>query len=162
MHGIDLVDALKGFILEHTNHLHMATKVNDYFKQPDVYGGYLPPKENARRGETEKEPDYYPFVVVRFLGFSDKIATGKTMDVRLIMGTYSEDEQNGWQENVILFNAIELALKEKQAVGAFILAGEIDYDLFEEQSKPHWHSTAILSFEAPQLQIERRGFGDDF
>lgn len=161
MHPIDLVDALKGFIQEHTSHLQMATKVKGTFKQPDVFGGYLPPKENVR-GETDKDSDYYPFVIVRFLGFSDKIATGKTMEIRLIIGTYSDDEQNGWQENINLFNAIELALKEKQAVGAFILTGEIDFMLFEEQSKPNWYSTAVLSFEAPQLQIDRSEFGDDF
>ncbi|MER2089516.1 MAG: hypothetical protein ABS920_07250 [Sporosarcina sp.] len=161
MHAINLVDALQEFIQEHTNHLQMATKVKGVFKQPDVFGGYLPPKENVR-GETEKDSDYYPFVIVRFLGFSDKIATDKTMDIRLVIGTYSDDEQNGWRENVNLFNTIELALKEKQTVGAFILTGEIDYVLFEEQSKPNWYSTALLSFEAPQIQIDRSGFGDDF
>ena len=162
MHAIDLVDNLKVFLQEKLNDLELQTKSPEIFKAPTVHGGYLPPKPSRRDRDEENDPDDYPFVIVRFLGHGDKIHDKKTMAARIIIGTYSKDEQNGWRENVNVWNRIELALKEAQAVGPFNLTGQIDFDLFEEQMRPSWHSTAVLEFEAPQIQRDWSVLEDEF
>lgn len=160
MHGIDLVDILKDFLQEKLKDMELQTK-QEILKAPTVYGGYLPPKPSRRERDKETDPEDYPFVIVRYLGQSDKIHDKKTIAVRIVIGTYSKDEQNGWRENVNVWNRIELALKETQAVGPFNLAGQIDFDIFEEQMRPSWHSTAVLEFEAPQVQWNRSVLDDE-
>lgn len=160
MHAIELVDTLKNFLQEKLKDMELQTKVSDMLKAPTVHSGYLPPKPSKRDEETE--PEDYPFVIVRYLGHGDKIHDKKTMAVRIIIGTYNKDEQNGWRENLNVWNRIELALKEAQVVGSFNLAGQIDFELFEEQMRPSWHSAAVLEFEAPQLQWDRSVLEDDF
>lgn len=162
MHGIDLVDTLKDFIQDKLKDMELQTKVPEILKAPTVYAGYLPPKPSRRERDEETDPEDYPFVIVRYLGHGDKIHDKKTIAIRVIIGTYSKDEQNGWRENVNVWNRIELALKEEQAVGSFNLAGEIDFSLFEEQMRPSWHSTAVLEFEVPQIQRNWSGFEDEY
>ncbi|AVK85997.1 hypothetical protein C3943_22120 [Lysinibacillus sp. B2A1] len=162
MHAIDLVDTLKDFLQDKLKDMELQTKVPETFKAPTVYAGYLPPKPSRRERDEETDPEDYPFVIVRILGHVDKIHDKKTIAVRIIIGTYSKDEQNGWRENVNVWNHIELALKEMQVVGPFNLAGQIDFDLFEEQMRPSWHSSAVVEFEAPQLQWDRSVLKDEF
>lgn len=162
MHGIDLVDTLKDFIQDKLKDMELQTKVPEILKAPTVYAGYLPPKPSRRDRDEETDSEDYPFVIVRYLGHGDKIHDKKTIAVRIIIGTYSKDEQNGWRENVNVWNRIELALKETQAVGPFNLAGQLDFDLFEEQMRPSWHSSAVVEFEAPQVQWDRSVLKDEF
>ena len=162
MHGIDLVDTLKDFLQDKLKDMELQTKVPEILKAPTVYGGYLPPKPSRAGRDEETDPEDYPFVIVRYLGHGDKIHDKKTIAVRIVIGTYSKDEQNGWRENLNVWNRIELAVKETQAVGPFNLAGQIDFDLFEEQMRPSWHSAAVLEFEAPQVQWDRSVLKDEF
>lgn len=159
MHGINLVDSLVNFLEENLKELELPTKTSDVYKTPNIYGGYAPPKQSQRNDEDEEG---YPFVIVRYLGHSDVLYDKKTIAVRIIIGTYSKDEQDGWRDNLNVWNRIELALKETQTIGAFSLAGKIEVDLFEEQMRPTWHSTAIIEFEAPQLQLDRSVLQDEF
>lgn len=160
MHGMDLVDSLVIFLKEVLKDLELPTKVDEVYKAPNIYGGYPPPKPNQRNDDADSEG--YPFVIVRYLGQTDVLYDKKTMSVRLIIGTYSKDEQNGWRDNLNVWNRIEVALKEKQFIGPFSLTGKIEVDLFEEHMRPTWHSTAILEFDAPQIQSDRSVFNDEF
>ncbi len=159
MHGINLVDALKIFLEEKLKDLELPTKTPDVYRMPNIYGGYPPSKPSQRNDEVDS--DGYPFVVVRFLGQTDVLYDKKTMAVRIIIGTYSKDEQDGWRDNLNVWNRIELALKEAQTIGAFSLAGKIEMDLFEDHMRPSWHSTAVLEFEAPQVQWNRSVLDDE-
>lgn len=160
MHGIDLVDSLTNFLKEKLKDLELPTKTPEVYKSPNIYGGYAPPKPSQRTEEVDSEG--YPFVIVRYLGQTDVLFDKKTMSVRFIVGTYSKDEQNGWRDNLNVWNRMELALKETQTIGPFNLVGKIELDLFEEQMRPTWHSTAIVEFEAPQIQVDRSVLEDDF
>lgn len=160
MHGINLVDSLETFLKDTLKDLELPTKVDGVYKTPNIYGGYPPPKPNQRNEDLDSE--LYPFVIVRYLGQTDVLNDKKTMSVRLIIGTYSKDEQNGWRDNLNVWNRIEIALKEKQIIGPFSLTGKIEVDLFEEHMRPNWHSTAILEFDAPQIQPDRSVFEDEF
>lgn len=160
MHGIDLVDSLGNFLKETLKDLELPTKTLEVFKPPNVYGGYPPSKPSQRTDEFDSEG--YPFVIVRYLGQTDVVYDKKTIAVRLIVGTYSKDEQNGWRDNLNVWNRIELALKETQTIGPFALTGKIELDLFEEQLRPTWHSTATVEFEAPQIQVDRSVLEDEF
>lgn len=159
MHGINLVDSLTNFLTDKLKDLELPTKTPDVYKTPNIYGGYPPPKLSQRSEEVDSEG--YPFVIVRYLGQTDVLFNKKTMSVRFIVGTYSKDEQNGWRDNLNVLNRIELALKETQTIGPFSITGKIELDLFEEQLRPTWHSTAIVEFEAPQIQWDRSVFEDD-
>jgi len=161
VHAIDLVDTLENFLQEKLKDMELQTKVSENLKAPTVYSGYLPPKQSRREREGETDSEDYPFVIVRYLGHKDKIHDKKTMAVRIIIGTYNRDEQNGWRENLNVWNRIELALKEVQIIGSFNLTGQIDFELFEEQMRPSWHSAAVLEFEAPQAQWDRSVLEDE-
>jgi len=159
MHGMNLVDSLVNFLEENLKELELPTKISDVYKAPNIYGGYPPPKSSQRNDE---DAEGYPFVVVRYLGQTDVLYDKKTIAVRIIIGNYSKDEQDGWRDNLNVWDRIEIALKETQTIGAFSLAGKIEVDLFEEQMRPTWHSTAILEFEAPQVQWDRSVLQDEF
>ncbi|WP_432702471.1 hypothetical protein [Lysinibacillus sphaericus] len=160
MHGLNLVDSLKSFLEEKLKDLELPTKIPDIYKMPNIYGGYPPPKPSQRNDEEDSEG--YPFVIVRYLGQTDVLYAKKTIAIRIIIGTYSKDEQNGWRDNLNVWNRIELALKETQTIGAFSLTGKIEVELFEEHMRPNWHSTAILEFDAPQIQLDRSVLEDEF
>lgn len=151
MHAIALVDSLVEFIKEVVKQYNLATKIEGVNKTPDVYPGYLPPKDDD---DEELVPNDYPFVIVRYVSEDDEISDKNTIRVRLIIGTRSDDEQNGWRDTVNIATRIKIELKKKMIIDSFSLTGKVQTELFEEQLRPYWHAVMELEFESPQVQYE--------
>lgn len=153
MTPIDLVDGLVEFIEGVVKDYNLTTKIEGKNKAPSVYAGYLPPQEDDE-DEEALAPKDYPFVIVRFLSDTDDIASNEVTNIRVLVGTHSEDDQNGWRDTVNIATRIKIELKKKQTLGPFALTGKIQTELFEEQLRPFWHAVMDLSFHIPQVQLE--------
>lgn len=162
MDSLNMTDELVAFLKKELSEMRLQTKDEDVFKAPTVYDGYLPQKKNVRRGETDDEQDYYPFVIVRFLDEEDDLKDKNVMKFRILVGTYSKDECHGWRDTLHVMNHIKFALKEVGFVGPGELTGKIEAGLFEEQAKPIWRGIMEVSFATPPVQLDRSLIGDDF
>lgn len=152
MTPIELVDGLVKFIEHVVKEYKLATKVGGVNKTPSVYAGYLPTND-AEDDEVNLTPKDYPFVIVRYISDNDDL-DGVVANVRLIIGTYSEDDQNGWRDAINIATRIKIELKRQTLTGLFSLNNKIQTELFEEQLRPFWHAIMELSFNIPQVQPE--------
>jgi hypothetical protein len=152
MTPIDLVDELVKFIDSVVKNYNLATKINGLSKIPSVYAGDIPLSDEE--DEEVLVPNDYPFVIVRYLSDIDDLSDNDTTNIRIIIGTFSENDQNGWRDTVNIATRIKIELKKKQTLGPFALTGKIQTELFEEQLRPFWHAVMDLSFHIPQAQLE--------
>lgn len=160
MLNIDLIDKLVVFLNEELKEMRLPTKDENIKKAPMAYDGYLPPKTpSSRRGDDTEQEDY-PFVIVRYLGEDDKIYDENVAELKLVIGTYSKDEQRGWRDTLNVMNRIKLALGKKQVIEAASLTGTISIRLFEEQTKPMWHGVMEVQFNLPQVEWDGSVLGD--
>jgi len=155
MLNLDLIDKLVVFLNEEMKEMRLPTKDENIEKAPTVYDGYLPPKKNSSRRGEDTEPEDYPYVIVRYLGEDDDRVKENVVPLRLIIGTYSKDEQHGWRDTVNVMNRIKMSICKKQVFGAASLTGTISIGLFEEQAKPMWHGVMEVPFNLPQAEWER-------
>ncbi|MGE7942820.1 hypothetical protein ACQKNB_12100 [Lysinibacillus xylanilyticus] len=162
MDSLSMTDELVAFFTEKLADLSLQTKDENVFKAPTVYDGYLPPKKNARRGEEDTEQDDYPFVIVRFLYEKDNLKDKNVMKFRLLIGTYSKDDRQGWRDTLDVMNHMKFALKEVGSVGPGLLTGEIEAALFEEQMKPLWRGVMEVEFATPPVQLDWSVLDDEF
>lgn len=151
MTPIELVDELVNFIKEVVSDYDLFTKIEGVTKVPSVYPGYLPPVNKENNNGT---PGDYPYILVRFLNDADVMNESNTANIRLIIATYSEDEQNGWRDTMNLVDRIKFELREKMFIGPFSLTGKIETNLFEDHPYPYWHAIMDLSFHIPQVQMK--------
>lgn len=154
MTPIELVDGLVIFIANVVKNFNLSTKINGVNKVPTVYAGYLPPDDEDE--DENPTPKDYPFVIVRFLSDTDGADNDSydTTNLRILVGTHSEDEQNGWRDALNIATRIKMELKKRQALGPVALTGKIQTELFEEQTRPFWHVSMDLSFNIPQVQFD--------
>lgn len=162
MDALHMTDELVAFFTKELSEMQLQTKDENVLKAPTVYDGYLPPKKNARRGEEDTEQDDYPFVIVRFLYEKDDLKEKNVMNFRLLIGTYSKDERQGWRDTLHVMNRMKFALKEVGFVGPGELTGEIEAALFEEQMKPLWRGVMEVNFATPEVKWNRSEAGDVF
>ena len=146
MTPIELVDALVEFLKEVVKEYDLSTKVDGISKAPDVHAGYLPPKSK------DDSATEFPYIIVRYLSEDDVDAD--TVNVGLIIGTHSEDEQNGWRDPLNIATRIKIALKKVRYIDSYSLSGPIKIELFEEQPFPYWFAIMDLNFNIPQVQFE--------
>ena len=153
MHALDVLDNLVQFLHDNLQDFLLQTE-NGNEVPPKVYDGYLPPKQNNRAGRNEDTPlqEDYPFIIVRYLDDDDEMYVSNRVAYRIIVGTYSDDEQHGWRENMGLMIRIKSLLRQQQIIGAANLVGKIETRLFEEQRKPSWHGYMVVEYEIPQIQ----------
>ncbi|MBG9479414.1 hypothetical protein [Lysinibacillus sphaericus] len=160
MLNINLIDDLVAFLNETLKEMQLPTKDENIVKAPTVYDGYLPPKKNpSRRGE-DTEQDDFPYVIVRYLGEEDQQYKENVATLRLVVGTFSKDEQHGWRDNLNVMNRIKISLGKKQVIGAASITGTISMALFEEHPKPMWHGVMEVQFNLPQVEWERSVLDD--
>lgn len=146
MTPLELVDELIKFLRKTVKDYNLETKLDGIRKAPDVYSGYLPSKTR------DDDVTIFPYIIVRFL--SEEDSDEDTVNIRLIIGTYSEDDQDGWRDVVNIATRIKIALKKVQVIGSYSLGDKIKIELFEEQPFPQWFATMDLSFTIPQVQLD--------
>lgn len=148
MTPIELVDTIANYLKEVVKEYDLETKKDGIIKAPEIHTGYLPDKKNSN--EIDKLD--FPYVIIRFLSEDD--SNVDTVNIRLIIGTYSEDEVNGWRDPVNIATRIKIALRKKRVFGPFSLIDKIKIELFEEQPFPQWFTTMDLQFNIPQVQMD--------
>lgn len=147
MTPIELVDALVEFIKVAAKDYDLSTKIDGVTKMPDVHAGYLPPKE-----KNNDDKAIFPYIIVQYdSGHDDQDNQAK---IRIIIGTYSEDEQNGWRDALNVANRLHIALRKSPLLGPFSLVGPIKPKLFPEQFCPEWLAMIEVSYNLPQVQFE--------
>ena len=105
---VDLIDSICDFLRNSMiMNMDLATK-KDEEKALQVIAGYLPPKKSV------PDPDF-PFVIVRIESFEDKL-DGAIANINMVIGTYSEDAQDGWRDVVNITTRIWSELFRKRVV----------------------------------------------
>lgn len=155
---LDTLNKFKEFLEGELKDLQLCTKTGSE-RPPQVFKGYLPPKVNSRERQDD-DADFYPFVIARFINNDDEVHGENVANFRLVIGTYSQDEQLGWEDTLLVINRIKLRLKEVQNIGAATLYGKIESGLFENQKKPLWHGVMDVSLKLPAVQWERSVLDD--
>lgn len=153
MTPIMMVDALIEFIKPVVTDFVLDSNIEGIKKAPAVISGYLSEKKTREQQQQQAMPDF-PYVIVRYLEDNDTDESNMAQ-VRIICGTYSKDEQNGWRD------AMNVAFRIKQALlaagkfgNAFHVEKPIKTELPEEQPFPEWIALLTLSVSVPQTQQE--------
>ncbi|MFY0545456.1 hypothetical protein [Brevibacillus sp. H7] len=145
-----LVDELIKFIEPVVANFDLESNVKGIRKSPQVIGGYLEEKKPQQRQET---PDF-PYVIVRYLE-DDDTDESNIASVRIIAGTYSEDEQNGWRDCMNVVTRIKQALLEQPIIGErFRVQKPMKTQLPEEQPFPEWMALLTVQVVIPQTEEE--------
>jgi hypothetical protein len=159
MTPILLVDALIEFIETVVKDFELQTNVKDAPpKSPQVIGGYL----HKKKPDGKQNPPDFPFVIVRYLedDDTDEVNTAK---IRIIAGTYSEDESDGWRDCMNVITRIKVALLKQRFIGgSFKIERPIITELPEEQPYPEWVAMMTLTVTIPQVQEEGGYLADVF
>jgi hypothetical protein len=149
MTPIVCVDDLVVFIESVVKDFVLETNTKGIRKAPQVIGGYL---EDKKPGAQQNPPDI-PYVIVRYLEDNDTDESN-TAQFRIIAGTYSQDEQNGWRDVVNVITRIKVALLKKKFIGAFCIERPMRTELPEEQPFPEWVCVLTITVTMPQVQEE--------
>ena len=149
MTSISLIDRLIKFIRPVVEEFELQSNVTGVKKAPQVISGYLREKKPGHR----QDPPDFPYVIVRYIDDTDTI-NGATATVRILVGTYSEDEQGGWRDALNVATAIKIALKKQSYFGPFKIEYPIKTELPEDQPYPEWVAFMTLTVTIPQIQEE--------
>jgi len=145
-----LVDKLIEFITLVVVNFELESNIPGIKKAPQVISGYLKEKKPK---EKQTVPDF-PYVIVRYLDDTDT-SESNTATVRVIAGTYSEDEQGGWRDCVNVITRIKEALLKQRFIGGpFKIEYPIKTELPEEQPYPEWVAFLTLNVTIPSIQEE--------
>lgn len=112
-----------------------------------VVPGFLKRRENAI--ET-----FYPHIVPRFIKGSDT-TSDSNVSVKIFFGTYCEDVNDGWRELYNLMEHTRLALLKQKIIGKkFMLEGNLEYEIPEEQPYPEWVGFMSAEYSIPRPREE--------
>lgn len=126
-----LVDELRDFVDTVVKNYVLETKRPELTKPPQVLTGYLPPKNST------PDPDF-PFVIVRLVNVTDT-QDGATVTVNIIVGTYSEDAQNGWRDVANISQRIWTELFKKRVLAKkYRVEYPMKFEMPDEQPFPEW------------------------
>ena len=153
-----LVDKLIEFITLVVVNFELESNIPGIKKAPQVISGYLKEKKPK---EKQTVPDF-PYVIVRYLKDTNA-EEGATAIIRVIAGTYSEDEQSGWRDCMNVITRIKEALLKQRFIGGpFKIEYPIKTELPEEQPYPEWVAFLTLNVTIPSIQEEGGYLKDAF
>jgi len=141
MIALQLLDALNKFLEATVKEYQLATS-EGCVKSPQVVSGFLPPK-----GDTDF-PDF-PFVTPRLIRGEDTAEVG-TVTVKIIVGTYAEDNQ-GWRDSLILIEHIRQVLFTKRILAKkYRVEYPFKWEQPEEQALPYWLAEMTTTWTVPR------------
>ena len=153
-----LVDKLIEFNTLVVVNFELESNIPGIKKAPQVISGYLKEKKPK---EKQTVPDF-PYVIVRYLKDTNA-EEGATAIIRVIAGTYSEDEQSGWRDCMNVITRIKEALLKQRFIGGpFKIEYPIKTELPEEQPYPEWVAFLTLNVTIPSIQEEGGYLKDAF
>jgi len=141
-----MMDELVKVLKEATSTLQLETP-KGVFRAPQVVDGYLPTKNPK---DTEATEDF-PYVIARYLNDTSN-DEGAMAQVKVICGTYSEDDQRGWRDLLNLTNAIKTYLLSHRLLGGcFSIELPLKREFPEEQPAPEWVGWFTLNISIPSI-----------
>jgi hypothetical protein len=154
MTPVILLDNLEEFIKKKTNNIKLQVRVRgteqkqEKERAADLYKMRLPTKED----ETEK----VPYILLQFLtGKDGEVQEGSTCQIRIVVGTYAENDSMGAYDvlNVILRIRSEL---EKAGVigGYFALKKPLEYLVYPDNTRPYFFGEMITNWSIPEINRE--------
>jgi len=154
MTPIILIDKLIEFLTPVVAEFDLQSNVETVRKAPQVLAGYLPAKLPL-----QTIPDF-PYVLVRYIEDTDA-EDADTAIVKIYVGSYSEDAQDGWRDAMNILTKTKTALMRKRFFGPFKIERPIKTELPEEQPFPEWIAILTLNVTMPHV-IEEGDCLDDF
>lgn len=156
MVNIVLVNSLRDRIESLVKEFLLPTNIDGHdLKAPQVISGYLNESKRSPVADPQEFKAELPAVVVRFHRESDG-GQRNVVKIRVIVITYSEDEQNGWIDSLNVANRIKIGLKQNPIIDQRF---QIDDESFEteqpdEQPFPEWVTYITFDVLVPQVQYE--------
>ena len=150
----DLIDAICEFLTVTVKDLQLKTQGGDG-RPPQIVAGYLPPK-NPKKPELQEED--FPFVIVRLISLEDvgEKGGGTSKDyaqavVRLVIGTYSHDAQDGWRDVANTATRIWIDLFKKRVIAKkYRIEYPCLFEMPEEQPYPQWIGEMTTRWVVPR------------
>ncbi|MGF9822625.1 hypothetical protein ABE430_08900 [Brevibacillus agri] len=150
MTPIIMLDRLVEHLQAITENFELQSNVTGITKAPQVIAGYLPEKKPVQK---QNVPDF-PYVIVRYLQEEDD-NDGVIASVKIIVGTYSQDAQDGWRDPLNILTRIKQDLLARPVFGeSFRVEKPIKTELPEEQPFPEWWGAITLQVIMPQMEEE--------
>jgi hypothetical protein len=154
MSPVDLIDAICEFLTLTVKDLQLKTQSGDE-RPPQIVAGYLPPK-NPKKPELQE--DDFPFVIARLISLEDVSekggGTGRDYAqavVRLVIGTYSHDAQDGWRDVANTATRIWIDLFKKRVIAKkYRIEYPCLFEMPEEQPYPQWIGEMTTRWVVPR------------
>lgn len=144
----ELMGNLEYAVTEATKTLQLVTAAGNT-KVPNVYRGYVPPK-NPRNKDVNED---IPCAIVRYTGDESHDDGTDTAKVKIICIVYSEDDLQGWRDLLTLMNPIKTYFLKNRNIGdCYRLALPMKRKIPEEQGPPEWAGEFELNIEIPRVQ----------
>ena len=154
MTPVILLDNLEEFVKKKTKDIKLQVRVRgteqgqEKERAPDVYKMRLPKKED----QTEK----VPYILLQLLtGKDGEVQEGSTCQIRIVVGTYAENDSVGAYDvlNVILRIRGELQ-KEGIIGGYFALQKPLEYIVYPDSIQPYFFGEMITNWSIPAIKRE--------
>ncbi|MCL2694059.1 MAG: hypothetical protein FWE60_03005 [Oscillospiraceae bacterium] len=105
------------------------------------------------------ETNRTPYIILQLLTGDDTQAEGEQPDssckVRIIVGTYSENDSVGALDVLNVITAIRIALLKKRVVGEqFSLKMPLEYLIYDNDSRPYFFGEIMSIWEMPAIERE--------
>jgi hypothetical protein len=150
MTPIIMLDRLVERIEAIVSNIELPSNLEGVKTAPRVVAGYLPEKKPTQK----QDPPDIPYVIVRFLE-ANETNQNATATVKVIVGTYSKDTQDGWRDTLNVLTRIKQELLARPVFGgSFLVDRPIKTELPEEHPYPEWWGSLTLNVIVPLMEEE--------
>lgn len=155
MTPIVLLDNLAEFVKEQTANIILQVRTepgaDKKERAAEVHKMRLPKKEDSTRR--------IPYILLQILtgkdGKNDRGEQESTCQIRIVVGTYSEDEDVGSYDvlNVIMRLRTELQ-RNKILAEQFVLQDPLEYFIYPDDYHPYYFGEMITNWSLPEIKQE--------
>ncbi len=152
----DLVNALAEFVKEATQDMILPAKAKKGEAEPKARPPHI---YKMRVPSKEAEKQQIPYIVVQHLKGKDDMnehgETDSTAVVRIVVATYSENQEDGalCVENILTRIRIAL-LKERMVAKKFLLNMPLEYVVYPDSTAPYYLGEMITNWQMPEVGRE--------
>lgn len=155
MTPIVLLDNLAEFVKEQTANIILQVRTepgaDKKERAAEVHKMRLPKKEDSTRR--------IPYILLQILtgkdGMNDRGQQESTCQIRIVVGTYSEDEDVGSYDvlNVIMRLRTELQ-RNRILAEQFVLQDPLEYIIYPDDYHPYYFGEMITNWSLPEIKQE--------